>query len=162
VRAGQRLGCERSFITAIADELERKALIRRELDPADRRHRNIVLTEQGAAVRARLEAEFFGRLPWRQALDDQQRASFLSLLTAVLNPPGLGHRGTGPVSFPARARSGPARGGGQSVAVSAVCFCSTSSPSSVMWISSLTTSRPSSTALKVSPKSRRLILVRAP
>jgi len=82
---GQRLGCERSFITAIADELEGKALIRRELDPADRRHRNIVLTEQGAAVRARLEAEFFGRLPWRQALDDQQRASLLGLLAAVLD-----------------------------------------------------------------------------
>lgn len=86
---GQRLGCERSFITAIADELEGKALIRRELDPADRRHRNIVLTEQGIALRVRLEAEFFGRLPWRQALDEQQRASLLRLLTAVLNgPPG--------------------------------------------------------------------------
>jgi MarR family transcriptional regulator, organic hydroperoxide resistance regulator len=82
---GQRLGCERSFITAIADELEGKALVRRELDPADRRHRNIVLTQQGSAVRARLEAEFFGRLPWRQALDEQQRASFLSLLAAVLD-----------------------------------------------------------------------------
>jgi MarR family transcriptional regulator, organic hydroperoxide resistance regulator len=82
---GQRLGCERSFITAIADELEGKALIRRELDPADRRHRNIVLTRQGSAVRARLEAEFFGRLPWRQALDEQQRASLLSLLAAVLH-----------------------------------------------------------------------------
>jgi DNA-binding MarR family transcriptional regulator len=82
---GQRLGCERSFITAIADELEGKALIRRELDPADRRQRNIVLTGQGSAVRARLEAEFFGRLPWRQALDEQQRASFLSLLATTLN-----------------------------------------------------------------------------
>jgi DNA-binding MarR family transcriptional regulator len=82
---GQRLGCERSFITAIAGELEGKALIRRELDPADRRHRNIVLTEQGAAVRARLEAEFFARLPWRQALDDQQRASLLRLLAVVLD-----------------------------------------------------------------------------
>jgi MarR family transcriptional regulator, organic hydroperoxide resistance regulator len=82
---GQRLGCERSFITAIAGELEGKALIRRELDPADRRHRNIVLTVQGSAVRARLEAEFFARLPWRQALDDQQRASLLGLLTTALN-----------------------------------------------------------------------------
>ena len=82
---GQRLGCDRSFITAIADELERRALIRRELDPADRRQRNLVLTGQGSAMRARLEAEFLGRLPWRQALDEQQRASFLSLLATVLN-----------------------------------------------------------------------------
>ena len=33
----------------------------------------------------RLEGEFFGRLPWRQALDEQQRASLLSLLATVLN-----------------------------------------------------------------------------
>jgi DNA-binding MarR family transcriptional regulator len=82
---GQRLGCERSFMTAIADELEGKALIRRQLDPADRRQRTIVLTRQGSAVRARLVAEFFGRLPWRQALDEQQRASLLSLLATMLN-----------------------------------------------------------------------------
>lgn len=37
--------------------------------------------------------------------------------------------------------------------------CSTSSPSSAMLISSLTTNRPSSTGLKVRPKSLRLILV---
>ena len=82
---GQRLGCERSFVTAIADELEGKALIRRELDPGDRRQRNIVLTGQGSAVRARLEAEFVGRLPWWHALDDQQRASLLSLLATALD-----------------------------------------------------------------------------
>jgi DNA-binding MarR family transcriptional regulator len=82
---GRRLGYERSFVTAIADELEGKALIRRELDPADRRQRTIVLTGQGNAVRARLEAEFFGRLPWRQALDEQQRANLLSLLATVVN-----------------------------------------------------------------------------
>jgi DNA-binding MarR family transcriptional regulator len=121
---GQRLGCERSFVTAIADELEGKALIRRELDPADRRERNIVLTQQGSAVRARLEAEFFGRLPWRQALDEQQRASLLSLLATLLNagrdgdepaaadgapcwPPGT--VAPRPVSLPAPPDPGPGR-----------------------------------------------------
>jgi MarR family transcriptional regulator, organic hydroperoxide resistance regulator len=105
---GQRLGCERSFITAIADELEGKALIRRELDPADRRHRNIVLTGQGSAMRARLEAEFFGRLPWRQALDDQQRASLLGLLTAVLD---AGRDGARPAARDARPKGTVARPG---------------------------------------------------
>jgi MarR family transcriptional regulator, organic hydroperoxide resistance regulator len=90
---GQRLGCERSFITAIADELEDKALVRRELDLADRRQRNIVLTQRGSALRARLDAEFFGRLPWRQALDEEQQASLLRLLTTVLN---AGRGGDGP------------------------------------------------------------------
>jgi MarR family transcriptional regulator, organic hydroperoxide resistance regulator len=87
---GQRLGCERSFITAIADELEGRELVRRELDLADRRQRNIVLTQRGNALQARLDAEFFGRLPWRQALDDEQRAGLLRLLTTLLNVGGAG------------------------------------------------------------------------
>jgi hypothetical protein len=41
---GQRLGCERSFITVIADELERRALIQREPHHSDRRVKNLVLT----------------------------------------------------------------------------------------------------------------------
>ena len=50
----------------------------------------------------------------------------------------------------------------QLLAVSAASFCSTSSPSIVIWISSLTTIRPSSTMLRLTPKSFRLILVVAP
>ncbi len=51
---------------------------------------------------------------------------------------------------------------GQLLAASAACRCSTSSPSIVIWISSLTTIRPSRMALKLSPKSFLLILVVAP
>jgi hypothetical protein len=47
-------------------------------------------------------------------------------------------------------------------AACAASFCSTSSPSIAIWISSPTTSRPSSTMLKDRPKSLRLILVVAP
>jgi hypothetical protein len=36
-------------------------------------------------VLTRLEGEFFERLPWQQALNEQQRASLLSLLATVLN-----------------------------------------------------------------------------
>jgi DNA-binding MarR family transcriptional regulator len=60
---GRRRGCARSFLTAIAGELEGKALIRRELDSAGRRHRTIVLTQQGSAMWAGLQAGFFGRPP---------------------------------------------------------------------------------------------------
>jgi len=45
---------------------------------------------------------------------------------------------------------------------SAACGCSTSSPSIVIWISSLTTIRPSRMALKLRPKFFLLILVVAP
>jgi len=81
---GQRLGCERSFITVIADELERRALIQREPDRTDRRVKNLVLTPEGAALRARLDSEFFAHLPWQRALDEDQRASLLSVINTLI------------------------------------------------------------------------------
>lgn len=50
----------------------------------------------------------------------------------------------------------------QPLAVSAGSCCSTSSPSIMIWISSLTTSRPSRTMLNFRPKSFLLILLVAP
>jgi len=47
----------------MADELQDKALIRREPDPADRRQRNIVLTQHGSVLRARLEPSSSGGCP---------------------------------------------------------------------------------------------------
>jgi DNA-binding MarR family transcriptional regulator len=90
----QRLGCERSFVTAIADELEQRALVQREPDPRDRRVKNLVLTRKGAALRSRLDREFFAQLPWKHALDDTERATLLALLVKLLDaeapaqPPG--------------------------------------------------------------------------
>lgn len=81
---GQRLGCERSFVTVIADELERRALIRREPDRSDRRVKNLVLTPEGAALRARLDSEFFAHLPWQRALDQDQRASLLDVINTLI------------------------------------------------------------------------------
>jgi DNA-binding MarR family transcriptional regulator len=96
---GQRLGCERSFITVIADELERRALVQRELDRTDRRVKNLVLTAEGAALRARLDAEFFAQLPWQRALDEDQRANLLDVMNILIQaerealPPCLTYRG---------------------------------------------------------------------
>jgi MarR family transcriptional regulator, organic hydroperoxide resistance regulator len=81
---GQRLGCERSFITVIADELERRALVQREPDRTDRRVKNLVLTAEGATLRARLDSEFFAQLPWRRALDEDQRASLLNVMNVLI------------------------------------------------------------------------------
>ena len=61
-----------------------------------------------------------------------------------------------------RAADGAAGQRCQLPAASAACGCSTSSPSIAIWISSLTTIRPSRMALKLSPKSFLLILVVAP
>jgi len=66
-------GREWSFITAMADELQDKALIRREPDPADRRQRNIVLTQHASALRAGWSRTLRAATP-QQMLDEQQRA----------------------------------------------------------------------------------------
>ncbi len=71
-----------------------------------------------------------------------------------------------PIARPARQRltvpGKPEAQLAQLLGASAACFCSTSSPSMEIWISSLTTNRPSSIMLKLSPKSLRLIWPVAP
>src|SRR5271165_5416202 len=59
---GKRLECDPSFVTAIADGLETRGLVVREVDQADRRVKNLVLTAHGQHVRAQLNYEFFGNL----------------------------------------------------------------------------------------------------
>ena len=54
---GQRMGCDPSFITTIADALEKHGLARREPSLRDRRSKNIVLTPEGVTVRDRLFRE---------------------------------------------------------------------------------------------------------
>ena len=52
----QRYGCDASYITTIADELERAGLARRRPHPTDRRVKTLVLTDEGADTRERLLA----------------------------------------------------------------------------------------------------------
>jgi DNA-binding MarR family transcriptional regulator len=83
---GQRMHCDPSFITSIADTLEKHGLAAREPDPADRRVKRLVLTEAGAELKARIEDEVLNRSPWRQCLNREQRASLLALIQ-TMSPP---------------------------------------------------------------------------
>jgi DNA-binding MarR family transcriptional regulator len=76
----QRMGCDASFITVVADALERHGLVRREPSQRDRRVKNLVLTPEGIAAKKRLMDEFADRMPWCYGLDDTQRQCFLTLL----------------------------------------------------------------------------------
>src|SRR3984885_9574576 len=51
---GLKLGCDPSFVTTIADALEKHGLARREPSLRDRRRKNIVLTQEGVKLRDRL------------------------------------------------------------------------------------------------------------
>lgn len=75
-----RMGCDASFVTAVADALERHGLARREPSERDRRVKNLVLTPEGIAAKERLIRELAARMPWCTRLDDQERHCFLSLL----------------------------------------------------------------------------------
>ena len=47
---GQRMHCDPSFVTSIADMLEQRGLATRESDPADRRVKRIALTPAGSTL----------------------------------------------------------------------------------------------------------------
>jgi DNA-binding MarR family transcriptional regulator len=77
---GQRLHCDASFVTMIADALEKRGLARREANPADRRIKNIVLTDQGLETKTALEQAIRDRMPWTLALSQEERGQLLELV----------------------------------------------------------------------------------
>jgi DNA-binding MarR family transcriptional regulator len=82
---GKYMHCDPSFVTAIADLLEKRGLARREASTADRRIKNLVLTQEGIGLRAKIEREFMAHMPWRR-LDEQERACLLSLIRKMIEP----------------------------------------------------------------------------
>ena len=85
---GQRMACDPSFVTTIADSLEKHGLARREPSQRDRRSKNIVLTPEGEAVRERLFRELMTRAPWCTALDTGERRCLLGLMRKMLRSRG--------------------------------------------------------------------------
>ncbi len=81
---GKRMHCDPSFVTLIADMLEKRGLAKREPHPADRRVKNLVLTEAGLDLKSRIEAEIITQMPWTRALDDHERAQLLALIRKML------------------------------------------------------------------------------
>jgi len=76
---GRRMHVDPSFVTMIADTLEKHGLARREPNAADRRLKNLVLTPEGLELKSRLEQAMLGRMPWCEALGAEEKSSFLSM-----------------------------------------------------------------------------------
>jgi MarR family transcriptional regulator, organic hydroperoxide resistance regulator len=85
---GQRMGCDPSFITAIADALEKHGLARREPSLRDRRSKNLVLTPAGVAAREHLFRELMARAPWCATLDTGERRCLLGLMRKMIRSCG--------------------------------------------------------------------------
>jgi DNA-binding MarR family transcriptional regulator len=81
---GQKMGCDPSFVTTIADTLEKHLLARREPSQRDRRSKNLVLTPEGETARDRVVRELAARAPWCR-LDADERRCLLGLLRKMLS-----------------------------------------------------------------------------
>ena len=82
---GQRMHCDPSFVTVVADMLEKRGLARREAHPGDRRVKNLVLTDAGITLQQRVERELATRMPWSRALSVEEREQLLALIRKMIN-----------------------------------------------------------------------------
>jgi DNA-binding MarR family transcriptional regulator len=82
---GKRMHCDPSFVTAVADMLEKRGLARRAAHPADRRVKHLILTGEGCELKQRLEAELTARMPWCNGLTDAEREQLLALIRKMLS-----------------------------------------------------------------------------
>ncbi len=79
--------CDPSFVTSIADMLEKRGLAVRESDPADRRVKfRLVLTSAGVEMKHQMEQAMLERSPWRQSLTGEERATLISLIHKMAPP----------------------------------------------------------------------------
>jgi DNA-binding MarR family transcriptional regulator len=83
---GQRMHCDPSFVTNIADMLEKRGLAVRESDPADRRIKRLVLTSAGLEMKHQMEQAMLDRSPWRQYLNNEERATLITLIHKMAPP----------------------------------------------------------------------------
>jgi DNA-binding MarR family transcriptional regulator len=95
---GRRMHCDPSFVTVIADGLEKRGLARREAHASDRRIKNLVLTDEGNEMRERVQRELTGAMPWSKKLTRQERETLLALIRKMAGseaaiPPAAGETG---------------------------------------------------------------------
>jgi DNA-binding MarR family transcriptional regulator len=81
----ERLSCDASYITGLADRLEEKGLVERLPDPDDRRVRQLALTDEGRAMRGRLAQGLAEPNAMLDRLGDDDLALFAGLLRKALD-----------------------------------------------------------------------------
>ena len=74
------LSCDASTLTGIADRLEERHLIQRQVDPADRRVKLLALTDEGRQLVESIDGPFTTEIPGIAALSDQERSELTQLL----------------------------------------------------------------------------------
>jgi len=82
-----KMSCEPSNATIVIDKLETQRLIERRPHPTDRRAKQLVLTDEGTALRAKV-LEALSREPVFPGLDPQQIKALEGLLRESLSAAG--------------------------------------------------------------------------
>ena len=77
------LVCDPSYSTLIADHLEQEGLVRRQVDPRDRRIKRLVITPRGRRLRARMQVRAEQGLPAVAGLTTAQRRALRDLLARL-------------------------------------------------------------------------------
>ena len=84
VELAERLGLGRAAAGTVVDQLERRDLVRRTADPADRRVWRIELTESGAAIVAQIvDIDVVLRAELREGITKAERQQLASLLVRL-------------------------------------------------------------------------------
>ncbi|ATY11758.1 MarR family transcriptional regulator [Amycolatopsis sp. AA4] len=91
-----RLGLNRSHLVGYLDELERRSLVGRERDSADRRRHRVALTEAGKALTRELKAEASrSQDVFLAELSASERETLISLLRRVVVADARARSGAG-------------------------------------------------------------------
>ena len=80
-----RLSCDASYVTGIADRLEERSLVERGADPGDRRVRQLRLTAEGRDLLHVLQRRITSENPVLDRLDDDELRTFGALLRKALD-----------------------------------------------------------------------------
>jgi DNA-binding MarR family transcriptional regulator len=79
-----QLACDPSSATGIVDRLERKGLVRRVADPADRRAKRVELTPDGRKLRRRIEQRVMAARPSIAGLTKAEQRQLRDLLQKAM------------------------------------------------------------------------------
>jgi DNA-binding MarR family transcriptional regulator len=83
-KLAHQLSCDPSNVTGIVDGLERRGLVTREPDPADRRVKRLACTEAGQRQRQVLQDRLYGGLGDLLELDEDGQRQLRDLLVRAL------------------------------------------------------------------------------
>ncbi|MEI7925326.1 MAG: MarR family transcriptional regulator, partial [Chloroflexota bacterium] len=79
----ERWGCDASYMTSLADDLESHGFVRREAKATDRRTRLLVLTEDGLAARERAHGMLTEPPADLEALNGDEQRQLRDLLSKI-------------------------------------------------------------------------------